>query len=136
METDGVPKEERRKLRAELESEIADAKASAHLSKGSKVDVSKLNEKIFAVRAFLKDSKNEGGSSSSKVISATEVVSSRKSVLSQPLSTTFPKVIGEKRDETPVVQRETSLATRSIAGSNASSTKSLVARRNVSSAER
>ena len=95
LEADNVPNEERRKLRTELESEMADAKASAHLSKGSKVNASKLNEKIFAVRSFLNANKDAGGSSSGPLKSTP-----KKSVLSQPDSVTSPKVIGEERAET------------------------------------
>ena len=132
LDADSVPDEERRKLRAELESEMADAKASARLTKGSKVNVTRLNEKIVSVRSVLNAGKDAGGkiSGPSKNMSAAKVVSSKVSILSQPDSPTSPKVIGEKQSEARSGREGTSLETRSIARTTASSTRSVVAKRN------
>ena len=57
-------------MKADLEEEMADAKAAIRLSKGSGVDVSKLNEKVFLARSVLNNNKegsrvavSEGGNS-------------------------------------------------------------------------
>ena len=121
MEDEGASVEERRQSRAGLESEMADAKAAARLSKGSELDLSKLNERIFAVRTYLKDNKVPSKGSLPSVSAST--------VVSKVESRTNPKKTMKDRVEPRGAQAEDSFETRSVAASNASSARSVMERK-------
>jgi len=145
--SDSTP-EVKKTLKAELEEVLADVKALIRLSKGSGVDVAKLNEKVLAVRSCLSEAGRVGKSvegsvcaspigqtkSDPKISESLPIINNSLvtvSSLSLSRSETFPKGKESKDTQNSQNSQGSEDNADSLSGkSRASTVRSVIAKRN------